>query len=82
MVANKADELLRLKKRVEELKLIQSREQGKLESLKTELKQQWGCDSLEQAKTKIQRLKNKRERLENRAIELLEELDRKLGGLK
>lgn len=56
-------ELLRLKKDIEDAKEQASQLQGKLSVLQTRLKDEWDCDTLEQAQSKANEMEDEIDRI-------------------
>lgn len=70
-------ELLQLKKKVEELRDKASRSEGALESSMQELRKQWKCGTLKQAKKKLAELKKEEEAAAQEFDAAMQEFERK-----
>ena len=73
---NKLDEqqLLDLKKQIEQAKTQVAELQGSRKHLMKELKDDWGCTTIEEAEKKLKKLQKELEQLQNKIKEQTEEL--------
>lgn len=69
-------ELLRKKKQIEEAKQELAELQGESKGLEKQLKEDWNCASLREAKTRLQELEDELVRLDEEIAEQCEVLDR------
>lgn len=73
--------LLRIKKEIEESKQTASELKGQKDLLNKELKEKYGCSSIEEAEEKIQALEEEAEEIEERMKKELDELEREYQQL-
>jgi flagellar biosynthesis chaperone FliJ len=74
MVDKTAQELERMKKKVDEAKTKVSNLEGKRDSLLEQLKNDFGLDTVEQAEKKLKELEQQKEELEQQVEEKLQEI--------
>ena len=60
----KVDKLLAYRRKIDQGKTQRSESMGRLKQLKQSLKDEFGCDSIEDAKTKLGKMKSKRDKLQ------------------
>ena len=76
----KEQDLFKLKQEIEEAKTSVSELKGQQNALLKQLKEEWGCSTVEEAEKKIQIMKKDIEKLENSIAVGLEELEEKYHG--
>jgi len=74
-------QLLALKEEIEEAKSEVSKLEGRREQMMDTLKKDWDCETLEEAETKLEKMRKDFETLEEQIQEGLEELDEKYKSL-
>ena len=72
-------ELLQLKKEIDEAKQKTSELKGERQALMKQLKEEWDCETIEQAQSKITEMGEQSEKLSNEINNGLTELDKKLN---
>lgn len=60
------DDFDRLRKRVDQLKSERDRARGALDGLRKRLKEEFGCDTSDEAREKLKRMQVRRDKLEKR----------------
>lgn len=69
-------QLLKLKKDIEEAKTEVSELKGSRKHLMQQLKEQWGCASIDQAAKKLEKLKEEEQILEKKIAEGIKQLEK------
>ena len=72
-------ELLQLKKEIDEAKQKTSELKGERQALMKQLKEEWDCETIEQAQSKITEMGEQSEKLSDEINNGLTELDKKLN---
>lgn len=75
------DKLTKLKERVEELKSSVDQSKGALRQLHQELKEKHGCETLEEAELKLNRLRKKEKKAAQEFDAAVEDFEQKWGEL-
>ena len=73
-------EFQQIKDKAEQLNRQIAQNEGELKQLMKRLKQEFGCDNLEEAKAKLEQLKEQGQKLKARLDEKTEELEEKWGN--
>lgn len=73
-------EFQQIKDKAEQLNRQIAQNEGELKQLMKRLKQEFGCDNLEEAKAKLEQLKEQGQKLKARLDEKTEELEEKWGS--
>ena len=75
------DRLLALKKKIKEKQDEKSRLQGRLDQLMSQLKEEFGCSSVEEGKKKLEELEGAVKHLERQVAESTAEIEKKYEQL-
>lgn len=70
-------QLIDLKKKVEEAKTKSTELTGQKNALMKQLKKDWGCDTIEQAETKLKKLEKQIESIDEQIESGIEEIENK-----
>ena len=76
---NEANELLRMKEKIENQKTEKARVEGELRQLQSTMKEEFGTDNPKQIKVKMEGLKQQAEKLREQIIDGMGTLKKELG---